>query len=66
MIEITYAIAITFVGMGAAYYMGRYSDQKDMEQIAGNLIDILERDGYVKTVTGKNGDKELVKIDEIS
>ena len=65
MIEITYAIAISFVGMGAAYYMGRYSNQKDMEQIAGNLIEILEKDGYIKTVLDKNGDKELVKIDEI-
>ena len=65
MIEITYAIAISFVGMGAAYYMGRYSNQKDMESLAGSLIEILERDGYVKTITDKNGDKELVKIDEI-
>jgi len=66
MIEITYAIAISFVGMFAAYYMGRYSNQKDMEQIAGNLIEILEKDGYVKTILDKNGDKALVKIDEIS
>tara|TARA_X000001388_G_C2220411_1_gene118984 strand:- start:319 stop:519 length:201 start_codon:yes stop_codon:yes gene_type:complete len=66
MIEITYAIAISFVGMFAAYYMGRYSNQKDMEQIAGNLIEILEKDGYVKTILDENGDKALVKIDEIS
>ena len=65
MIEITYAIAISFVGMGAAYWMGRYSEQKDMELIAGQLLEILERDGYVKTITDKNGEKELVKIDEI-
>ena len=65
MIEITYAIAISFVGMGAAYYMGRYSNQKDMEYLAGSLIEILEKDGYVKTVLDKNGDKALVKIDEI-
>ena len=65
MIEITYAIAISFVGMFAAYYMGRYSNQKDMEQIAGNLIEILEKDGYVKTILDENGDKALVKIDEI-
>ena len=65
MIELTYAIVICFIGMGATYYMGRYSGQRDMEQIAGNLIEILEKDGYVKTITDKNGDKELVKIDEI-
>ena len=65
MIEITYAIAISFVGMGAAYWMGRYSEQKDMELIAGQLLEILERDGYVKTITDKNGEKELVKINEI-
>ena len=65
MIEITSAIAISFVGMFAAYYMGRYSNQKDMEQIAGNLIEILEKDGYVKTILDENGDKALVKIDEI-
>ena len=65
MIEITYAIAISFVGMGAAYWMGRYSEQKEMELIAGQLLEILERDGYVKTITDENGEKELVKIDEI-
>ena len=65
MIEITYAIAISFVGMGAAYYMGRYSNQKDMEYLAGQLLELLERDGYVKTITDENGEKELVKINEI-
>ena len=65
MIEITYAIAISFVGMFAAYYMGRYSEQKDMELIAGQLLEILERDGYVQTITDENGEKELVKINEI-
>ena len=65
MIEITYAILISFVGMGATYWMGRYSCQRDMEQIAGNLIEILEKDGYVKTILDENGDKALVKIDEI-
>ena len=65
MIEITYAIAISFIGMGAAYYMGRYSNKKDMEYVATNLLEILERDGYVKTITDENGEKELVKIDEI-
>ena len=65
MIEITYAIAISFVGMGAAYWMGRYSEQKDIELIAGQLLEILERDCYVKTITDENGEKELVKINEI-
>ena len=65
MIEITYAIVISFVGMGAAYLMGRYSNNKDMEYVATHLLEILEKDGYVKTITDKNGDKELVKIDEI-
>ena len=39
--------------------------QKDMELIAGQLLEILERDGYVKTITDENGEKELVKINEI-
>ena len=65
MIEITYAILISFVCMGATYWMGRYSEQKDMEHIAGQLLEILERDGYVKTITDENGEKELVKINEI-
>ena len=65
MIEITYAILISFVGMGAAYLMGRYSNKKDMEYVATHLLEILERDGYVKTITDENGDIELVKINEI-
>ena len=36
-----------------------------MELIAGQLLEILERDGYVKTITDENGEKELVKINEI-
>ena len=36
-----------------------------MEYLAGSLIEILERDGYIKTITDENGEKELVKIDEI-
>ena len=65
MIEITYAIVISFVGMGAAYLMGRYSNKKDMEYGATHVLEILERDGYVKTITDENGEKELVKINEI-
>ena len=64
MIELTYAIVICFIGMGATYWMGRYSEQKDMELIAGQLLEILERDGYVKTITDENGEKELVKINQ--
>ena len=65
MIEITYAIAISFVGMGAAYLMGRYSNKKDMEYIAVSLIELMEQDGYIKTKIDENGVKALVKIDEI-
>ena len=65
MIEITYAIAISFVGMGAAYLMCRYSNKKDMEYIAVSLIELMEQDGYIKTKIDENGDKALVKIDEI-
>ena len=65
MIEITYAIVISFVGMGAAYLMGRYYNKKDMEYIAVSLIELMEQDGYIKTKIDENGDKALVKIDEI-
>ena len=65
MIEITYAILISFVGMSAAYLMGRYSNKKDMEYIAVSLIELMEQDGYIKTKIDENGDKALVKIDEI-
>ena len=34
-----------------------------MEYVATNLLEILERDGYVKTITDENGEKELVKIE---
>ena len=51
--------------MGAAYLMGRYSNKKDMEYIAVSLIELMEQDGYIKTKIDENGDKALVKIDEI-
>ena len=65
MIELTYAIVICFIGMGATYWMGRYSNKKDMEYIAVSLIELMEQDGYIKTKIDENGDKALVKIDEI-
>jgi hypothetical protein len=54
------------VCMGACYFWGRYlSKDEILEGVVGTMLDRLEKDGFIRTVEGKNGDMELVPISEI-
>ena len=69
MLEGNVAVSTAFIiTMGSAmitYFWGRYSLQQSVEKTADDLISVLEKDGYVKCNTDENGEKILVKINEI-
>ena len=62
MIDITTAI---FISMGACivtYLWGK--SQVDVNFIIGDVIDNLKKGGYIKTKLDKNGEEELIKLDD--
>ena len=62
MIDITTAI---FISMGACvltYFWGK--SQTNPEIIIGSVIDNLKKGGYIKTKLDKNGEEELIKLDD--
>jgi hypothetical protein len=69
MLEGNVAVSTAFIiTMGSAmitYFWGRYFLQQSVEKTADDLISVLEKDGYVKCNTDENGEKILVKIDDI-
>ena len=62
MIDITTAI---FISMGACvltYFWGK--SQTNPEIIIGSVIDNLKKGGYIKTKLDKNGEEELIELDD--
>jgi len=58
--------AIAVSCMAACYAWGRYLSRNEvLHEIVSTLLDRLEKDGYVHTVEGEDGDMELVPISEI-
>lgn len=54
------------MAMGACYWWGRYLSKNEiLEGVVGTMLDRLEKDGFVRTITDKDGEKELVPISEI-
>ena len=52
--------------MAGCYYAGHYLATKKMfEPIISKMLDKLEEDGFIHTITDKDGDKELIPISEI-
>ena len=52
--------------MGATYFWGRYlSKDEILEGVVGVMLERLEKDGFIRTVEGEDGDMELVPISEI-
>ena len=52
---------LALASMGACWAWGRYFSTKD---IIENMLNLLERDGYIKTKLDEDGDKCLVKFEE--
>ena len=52
--------------LSASYYLGAYLKSKSVfEDIAHNMFDKLEKDGFIATKLDKDGDKELITISEV-
>ena len=57
---------ITVGSLASAYYLGSYLKAKSVfEDVVGNLLDKLEKDGFIATKLDKDGDKELITISEV-
>ncbi len=62
MIDITVAFCITMCACVITYLWGK--SQVNVEYVVGDVIDNLKRGGYIKTKLDKNGDIELIKLDD--
>ena len=59
-------ILLAGIAMGACYWWGRYLAKNEiLEGVVETMLDRLEKDGFIRTVEGKDGDMELVPISEI-
>jgi DNA-binding PadR family transcriptional regulator len=62
-----YTHTIIAVGaIAAAYSLGRYIQNDTLhEKVVGWVLDKLEEDGFIRTKIDEDGEKELIKIEEI-
>ena len=57
---------ITVGSLASAYYLGSYVKAKSVfEDVVGNLLDKLEKDGFIATKLDKDRDKSLIPINEV-
>ena len=61
MVDITTAICITMGACIVSYFWGK---KMITEIIIGEVIDTLRDGGYIKTKLDKNGDEEIIKIND--
>ena len=55
--------AIAMGCMVGSYYLGRTLALKNcVDPIASRLLEKLENDGFIYTVTDKDGEKELIQV----
>ena len=57
--------ALAMGAIGAAYYAGNYFAQPSVEDVVESMLETLESEGYIKTKMDKDGDKELVLIEDV-
>ena len=52
--------------LATSYYLGAFLESKKLlHGWLENMLDKLEKDGFIATKTDKDGDKELVTISEV-
>ena len=63
--EYTHTLLAVGLMLGA-YLLGRYLESRTIvENAIGSTLESLENGGYIRTITDKDGDKELIPISEI-
>ena len=66
MVTTTVATVITMIATMFAYYFGRFVGSRDkVDIIVDSTLKRLEKDGFIRTKKGKDGEVELIKINEI-
>ena len=52
--------------IAGAYYIGKHVSGKNMiEDIVTSLLEALEKDGFIATVSDQDGEKELIPVSEL-
>ena len=51
--------------MLGAYYWGQIYASPKKEKMIGRMLDRLDKDRFIATKTDKNGDKDLIPINEL-
>jgi hypothetical protein len=57
--------ALAMGAIGAAYFAGNYFRNPKIEDVVESMLETLESEGYIKTKMDKDGDKELVLIEDV-
>ena len=58
--------AIAVASLAASYYLGAFFTSRNFfENRISNLLDKLEKDGFIVTKLDKDGDKELIPVNEV-
>ena len=57
----------TTVATMFAYYFGRFVGSRDkVDIIVDSMLKRLEKDGFIRTKKGKDGEVELIKINDLT
>ena len=57
--------ALAMGAIGTAYFAGNYFRNPKIEDVVESMLETLESEGYIKTKMDKDGDKELVLIEDV-
>ena len=63
MIDVTTAFCITTIACIVTYFWGK--SQNSIEFITDKLLETLKSGGYIKTKLDKNGELELIKLEDL-
>lgn len=67
MVTTTVATVITMIATMFAYYFGRFVGSRDkVDIIVDSMLKRLEKDGFIRTKKGKDGEVELIKINDLT
>ena len=67
MITITTAVTITMCCTMFAFYFGRFIGSRDkVDILVESMLKRLEKDDFIRTRKGKDGEVELIKIKDLT
>ena len=67
MVTLTTAVTITMVVTMFAFYFGRFIGSRDkVDILVESMLKRLEKDDFIRTRKGKDGEVELIKIKDLT